>query len=39
MKPTDLTNRSSQPLAVLMNSFQMTLTSKSAPKLAAASGG
>ena len=35
----DLTNRWSQPLAVLMISFQMTSTLNSAAKVAVASGG
>jgi hypothetical protein len=35
----DLTNRSSQPLAILMSNFSMTSTLNSAAKLAAASGG
>jgi hypothetical protein len=34
-----LTNRSSQPLAVLMSSFSMTSTLKFAAELAPASGG
>ena len=34
-----LTNRSSQPLAVPMTSFQMSSTTNSAAKPAAASGG
>jgi hypothetical protein len=38
-KPMDLTNRCSQPLAVLIFSFQMTSTLNSAAKLAPASGG
>jgi hypothetical protein len=36
---THLTKRSSQPLAVPMNSFHMTSTLNDAAKLAAASGG
>jgi len=39
MTPTHLTNRSSQPLAVLMSSFHMISTLKSAAKLGLASGG
>ena len=39
MLPMHLTNRSSQPLAVLMSSFQITSALNSAAKLALASGG
>jgi len=39
MMMPDLTNRSSQPLAVPMSSFEMTSTLNSAAKLASASGG
>ena len=39
MTVVHLTNRSSQPLAVLMTSFLMTSTLSSAPKLGLASGG